>query len=60
MSHIQANRRLITLAASLGSFFEANIVAFYALSVPVLAAEFNVPGIGDRVLPMPAHEVASG
>jgi hypothetical protein len=51
---------LITLAASLGSFFEANIVAFYALSVPVLAAEFNVPGIGDRVLPMPAHEVASG
>jgi MFS transporter, putative metabolite:H+ symporter len=41
MSQITVNRRLITLAGSLGSFFDAYLVVIYALSVPLIAAEFN-------------------
>jgi MFS transporter, putative metabolite:H+ symporter len=42
MSQIRVNRGLITLAASLGWFFDAYIVTIYALSVPLIAAEFNI------------------
>jgi MFS transporter, putative metabolite:H+ symporter len=45
MSQITVNRRLITLAASLGWFFDAYIVTIYALSVPLIAAEFKIPSM---------------
>jgi len=45
MSQIAADRRMVTLAASLGWFFDAYIITIYALSVPLVAAEFNVPSI---------------
>jgi len=45
MSQVIANRRLITLAASLGWFFDAYVITIYVLSVPLIATEFDIPSI---------------
>jgi hypothetical protein len=45
MSQIRVNRRLITLAASLEWFLDAYSVTIYALPVPLIAAEFNIPSM---------------
>jgi MFS transporter, putative metabolite:H+ symporter len=45
MSQTTANRQLITLAASLGWFFDAYVITIYALSVPLIAREFKIPSI---------------
>ena len=45
MHQISANRRMVTLAASLGWFFDAYVITIYALSVPLIATEFKIPSI---------------
>lgn len=42
MGYGSNTRRLITLAASLGWFFDAYVITIYALTVPLIAAEFHI------------------
>jgi MFS family permease len=43
MSWIRVDRRLTTLAASLGWSFAAYIITVYVVSVPLITAELNIP-----------------
>jgi len=45
MSQTTENQRMVTLAASLGWFFDAYIITIYALSVPLIAAELSISSI---------------
>jgi putative MFS transporter len=40
---LRSARWTVTLAASLGWFFDAYVITIYGLTVPLIAADFNVP-----------------
>jgi MFS transporter, putative metabolite:H+ symporter len=42
MAYGSNTRRMVTLAASLGWFFDAYVITIYALTVPLIAIEFHV------------------
>lgn len=45
MAYGSKTRRVVTLAASLGWFFDAYVITIYALTVPLIATEFHVSTI---------------
>lgn len=45
MAYGSSTRRVVTLAASLGWFFDSYVITIYALTVPLIAVEFHVSTI---------------